>query len=186
MNNAEKILTYLNQKLNTRIELTLYGRAAIFLGFDHAPDEYALSRDVDAVFWRGQAEMLLETTNFWEAINAVNADFVDQELYISHFFEEDQVILRPVWQKQRVKLKPVWDHLDLYRLGDVDLLLSKLMRDDPIDHEDAIFICTQGHLDIATVTRAIQDARIPGIPEIHEQFTLASQRLLHALKLREE
>jgi hypothetical protein len=181
MNNAETILTHLDRKLNTRIELTLYGRAALALGFDHPPDEYALSRDVDAVFWKGQAEMLLETTNFWEAVNDINNELADQELYISHFFEEDQVILRPDWRAHRVTVKGAWHYLDLFRLGDIDLLLSKLMRDDPIDHQDALFIYEQGHLDVTTVTRAFQAARFPDIPEIYEQFTLASRRLLKAI-----
>ncbi len=64
MNNAEKILTALDRKLTASVELTLYGRAALFLGFEHPPAEYALSRDVDAVLWKGQAEMLLEILNF--------------------------------------------------------------------------------------------------------------------------
>jgi hypothetical protein len=181
MNNAEIILACLDQKLNARIELTLYGRAALLLGFESPPDEYALSRDVDAVFWKGQAEMLFETTNFWTAVNEVNHELTDQELYISHFFEEDQVILRQDWRIQRIQVKGSWKHLDLSRLGDIDLLLSKLMRDDPIDLEDAMFIYEQGHLDIATLTQAFQDARIPDIAEIKEQFVLASHRFLHAI-----
>lgn len=186
MNNAEMILTCLDQKLNARIELTLYGRAALFLGFKYPPDAYALSRDVDAVLWKGQAEMLLETTNFWEAVNDVNEELTDQELYISHFFEEDQVILRPDWRTYRVNVKGSWNHLDLSRLGDIDLLLSKLMRDDPIDLGDAMFIYEQGHLEIATVIQAFQDARIPNIPEIQEQFALASRRFLQAISSKQK
>ncbi|MCP4398330.1 MAG: hypothetical protein GY801_13660 [bacterium] len=182
MNNAERILTALDRKLNACVELTLYGRAALFLGFESPPQEYALSKDVDAVFWKGQAEMLLETTNFWEAVNAVNRELADQELYISHFFEETQVILRPNWREQRVKINQSWNTLILYRLGDIDLLLSKLMRDDPIDLEDALFIYEHGTLDTETLKRAFQETRIPDIPEIKEQFELASQRFLRSIK----
>ncbi len=121
MNNAEMILTALDRKLNSRIELTLYGRAALSLGFESPSKEYALSKDVDAVLWKGQAEMLLETTNFWEAVNTVNQELADQELYISHFFEETQVILRPNWRKQRVKIHRDWNNLIPFRLGDIDL-----------------------------------------------------------------
>lgn len=181
MNNAEIILTSLDRKLATRVELTLYGRAALSLGFDNPPQEFALSRDVDAVLWMGQAEMLLETSNFWEAVNEVNEALTDQELYISHFFEEEQVILRPDWRNQRINITHSWNHLTLYRLGDIDLLLSKLMRDDPIDHQDALFIYQQGRLDVTTVIQALHDARVPDIPEIQEQFMLASRRFLQAI-----
>jgi hypothetical protein len=66
--------------LTKRVELTLYGRAALHLGFPQAPPEHAMSRDVDAVLWLGQAEELQEKTNFWEAIERVNQELSDQEL----------------------------------------------------------------------------------------------------------
>ena len=98
MTNAQRILALLDTQLTSRIELTLYGRAALHLGFPNAPREQALSRDVDAVFWLGQAEELSEKTNFWEAIEVVNRELADQELYISHFFTENQVVLLPDWR----------------------------------------------------------------------------------------
>ena len=58
------------------------------------------------------------------------------------------------------------------------------MRNDPIDLEDAMFIYEHGHLNIATVTQAFQDARIPDIPEIQEEFTLASRRFLQFISER--
>lgn len=65
MTNAEKILTALDEELTSRIDLTLYGRAALHLGFPQSPKEHGLSHDVDAVFWVGQAEELNEKSNFW-------------------------------------------------------------------------------------------------------------------------
>jgi hypothetical protein len=96
MTNAQRILMLLDAQLTSRIDLTLYGRAALHLGFPSAPEEHALSRDVDAVLWLGQAEELSEKTNFWNAIEHVNQELADQELYISHFFTESQVILLPL------------------------------------------------------------------------------------------
>jgi len=181
MTNAERILAGLDEKLTAMVELTLYGRAALHLGFDQAMDEHALSRDIDAVLWTGQAEEMNETTNFWPAIDALNKELADQELYISHFFTEDQVILLPDWRKNRVRITGPWKHLELYRLGDIDLLLSKLMRDDPIDRTDALFIVTRAGLTPADVKQAIREARVPDVPEIREQFQLSSKRLLHSL-----
>ena len=181
MTNAEKILTLLGEKLSSPVELTLYGRAALQLGFEHAPDDYAHSRDVDAVLWLDQAEDLNRTTNFWEAVDAVNSELADQELYISHFFVEDQVILRPDWRENRVQLPGQWGRLRLYRLGNSDMLLSKLMRDDPLDQSDARFIAERGGLSPAAIREIIAAARIPDITEIREQFELASRRLLDSL-----
>jgi len=181
MTNAERILAFLDEQLTSPVELTLYGRAALHLGFPETPREYALSRDVDAVLWLGQAEELNQQTNFWDAIERVNRELADQELYISHFFTEDQVILRPDWRSNRVALQGEWKHLELYRLGDTDLLLSKLMRDDPIDRGDAQFIARVAKLGVSDITSAIADARVPESPDIQEQFALASQKLLETL-----
>jgi hypothetical protein len=58
MSNAERILRALDSHLNQVVELTLYGRAALQLGFPNPPEEYARSHDVDVVLWLGQAEEL--------------------------------------------------------------------------------------------------------------------------------
>lgn len=72
MTNAELLLQSLDERLNEPVELTLYERAALHLGFPNPPAEYALSRDVDAVLWIGQAEHLAENGNFWDAIEEVS------------------------------------------------------------------------------------------------------------------
>jgi len=178
MTNAERLLAAVDERLNGRVELTLYGRAALHLGFLNPPKDYALSRDVDAVLWIGQAEELIEHTNFWEVIEEVNVMFADQELYISHFFEESQVILTQEWRSKRVPVKGPWKNLDLFRLGNEDLFLSKLMRDDPIDRMDAQFIIDSGQFTQAQIRNVIQCARIPPVPEIVEQFERCSRRFM--------
>ena len=183
--NAQTILNELDARLEVAVELTLYGRAAIQLGFSNPPEETLLSLDVDAVFWLGQAEQLNEQTNFWEAVEQVNRYLGNQGLYISHFFTEDMVILRPCWREKRQRISSAWDKLVLYRLSDVDLLLSKLMRDDPQDQQDAWFIIQSASLSMAEVQRAIQDARVPNVPELAEQFEQASTRLLKRLSADE-
>jgi len=178
MTNAEKLLHAVDERLTGPVELTLYGRAALHLGFVNPPPDYALSRDVDAVLWIGQAEAMIEHTNFWAVIDEVNLLFADQELYISHFFEESQVILTPEWRSKRVPVRGTWKNLKLFRLGNEDLFLSKLMRDDPIDRMDAEFIISAGPLSQVQIVSAIRAARIPPIPEIAEQFERCSKRFL--------
>ena len=73
MSNARRILDGLDARLEQDVELTLYGRAALHLGFDNAPEEFAWSKDVDAVLWLGQAEELAERTGFWDATSDQDA-----------------------------------------------------------------------------------------------------------------
>jgi hypothetical protein len=55
MNNAMKILNLLDRKLDSEVELVLYGRAALVLGFENPLKEFALSKDVDAIFQIGRS-----------------------------------------------------------------------------------------------------------------------------------
>lgn len=176
--NALTILRALDERLDASVELTLYGRAAIQLGYRNPPDDVLLSLDVDAVFWIGQAEQLNEETNFWQSIEEVNRTLSKDGLYISHFFTEDMVILRECWKQAREVINLKFSRLNLYRLSDIDLLLSKLMRDDPQDLQDALFIVRSAGLTASDIRQALQDARFPSVPEVVEQFRAASDRLL--------
>lgn len=178
MNNAEQILRSLDAKLETNVELTLFGRAALQLGFEHPLADYALSQDVDAVLWIGQAEELNSSTNFWPAVEHVNAELIDSGLYISHFFVEDQIILRPEWRAHRKSITGNYSKLILYRLADEDLFLSKLMRDDPVDRQDALFILRHAGFDRDRITGIMNSARIPDVAEIQEQFRTACRKIL--------
>lgn len=178
---AVRILTELNRRLAQSVDLTLYGRAAFQLGFESPPEEFSQSLDVDAVLWVGQAEELLESTNFWDALEEVNEALAPDGLYMSHLFVEDQVILTPEWRQQRKEVSGSWSNLDLHRLGDEDLFLSKLMRDDPQDRHDALFIVERRGWRGDDIESLLERARVPDIPELEEQFALASEKLLRAL-----
>lgn len=178
MNNAETILWALDTRLTTRIELTLYGRAALQLGFPEPLSEYAQSMDVDGVLWLGQAEELLHGSNFWTAVDLTNRELAPQGLYISHFFEESQLVLTSSWRQQRVPIQGPWNHLCLLRLGDKDLFLTKLMRYDPIDVADAQFILDRSGMTRKDIRDLISLACLPNIAEIKEQFALCSKRFV--------
>lgn len=175
MNHAATILEVLDRHLQGRVELTLFGRAALSLGFADAPQEYGLSLDVDGVLWDGQAEQLLEQTNFWAAVEQANHELAPSRLYVSHFFQETQVILTPSWRDHRCPLAGPWRHLQLFRLGDADLFLTKLMRFDPQDLADARFIANRAGWSRAQVAGLLREARVPDIPEVREQFDLCSR-----------
>jgi hypothetical protein len=178
--NAHRILATLDALLDSKVDLTLYGRAALHLGLPNAPEEVAYSRDVDAVLWMGQAETLAETTNFWEALEMTNDALASDGLYISHLFEESQVILRPEWRQERAPVAGGWIHLEIFRLADPDLLLSKLMRDDPQDLRDALTIASAAPMNLAEIETAIEKAVVPALAEIEEQFAICRRKFLTA------
>lgn len=178
---ADRILGELDQRLHEPVELTLYGRAAFLLGFENPPAQFSQSLDVDAVLWLGQAETLSQTSNFWQAIEETNSALAPEGLYMSHLFVEDQVILTPDWLAQRAPIENDWPNLVLYRLSDEDLLLSKLMRDDQQDQQDALFIVLRRNWDRDFLDDLFARARIPKIAEINEQFEIASAKLRKAV-----
>lgn len=49
MSNAERIVRSLDQHLDHEVSLVIYGRAAIALGFDAAPESVKRSLDIDAI-----------------------------------------------------------------------------------------------------------------------------------------
>jgi hypothetical protein len=85
-------------------------------------------------------------------------------------------------QRILVQIPGPYSRLKLSRLSDLDLLLSKLMRDDPQDRQDALFIVRTAGLDFPRIEAALQDARLPDSPEIREQFAAASRYLFDALR----
>lgn len=183
VNNAERILAALDDKLHHEIEVTLYDHAALTLGFEDVPEEFGQSRDIDGVLWIGQAEELAEKTNFWDAVQELNEEFRDQELYISHLFQEDQLILSRDWKSKRKRFEGLWKKLKVYRLADSDLFLTKLMRQDSEDIADAKFIARRAGWSDNEIVEIMSKARFPEISEIKEQFAGAAA---HFLKWRHQ
>ncbi len=175
---AHRILSELDSHLDSSVELTLYRRAAFFLGFPDPPPQFSQSLDVDAILWLGQADDLEAHTNFWDALEKTNLALESQGYYMSHLFEEDQVILTEDWKQQRVPICGTWAHLNLARLSDKDLLLSKLMRDDPQDRKDALFIVRRNSWSEGDLTGFFAEAVIPELQEIREEFEKANAALL--------
>lgn len=172
MSNAERLLRRLDELLDVHVDLTLYGRAALLLGYPDPKQEYALSQDVDAVLWIGQAEELERSGNFWAALEQVNDEFEDDGLYMTHLFDEDQVVLRPTWRDERVAIAGSFRRLVLHRLADADLLLSKMMRYDPTDLDDLAFVVSRSRLGPDDVAGIVGQARLPDSEEIREQVGL--------------
>ncbi len=65
MNNPERILKELDQRLNGPVELTIYGRAAIALGFPANLPHHGQTHDVDAIVPRDEVAALQRNADFW-------------------------------------------------------------------------------------------------------------------------
>ena len=178
--NPDRLLAYLDNGLNASIELTLFGRAALALGFPgHA--NYARTVDVDVILATGQAETLLQSTNFWEIVEKLNEHYAAEGLYMTHFFEESQVVLRTEWLTGRMVLPRTFHNIKLFRPANEDLFLTKCMRYDPIDLDDAFFICRESGWTSADIRKLLDQATIPALPELREQVDLCIQEVIRRL-----
>jgi hypothetical protein len=92
--NPERLLLALDEALDHPVQLILYGRSALWLGFEHPPVEAASTFDVDAIIPESQVQVLANDSGFWDARDTVNLKFKADGLYITHLFPESEVFLR--------------------------------------------------------------------------------------------
>lgn len=177
--NPARLLEFIDERLNASLEITIFGRSALSMRFPDNP-LYGRTVDVDVILHHGQAEALLDQTNFWDVVDQLNNHFCSENLYMTHFFDEQQLVLRPDWQRHRTPVKPTYQNLRVFLPADEDLFLTKLMRYDPIDLEDARAIATAADWGKDRVKKIIESARVPDIPELKEQFRLCTKAFLSA------
>jgi hypothetical protein len=172
MINAERILGTLDHHLDHAVSLVIYGRAAIALGFDNAPETVARSLDVDAIIPVSETTRLREDANFWDAQDATNHELAKDGLYITHLFEADQVFLRRDWEEHLVPVtRPQTRWLRLFRPATLDLLLTKMMRgEDPQDLADIAFLIRHDQLSPAQIEDAFAAVVIPDLQELRDAF----------------
>jgi hypothetical protein len=93
----ELLLLALDEALDHEVRLIIYGRSAIWLGFNNPPTAAATTQDVDAIIPNEQVQTLADDMRFWDARDAVNERFKSEGLYITHLFPESEVFLRRQW-----------------------------------------------------------------------------------------
>lgn len=165
MSNPEIILSTLDRHLGRPVELTLYGRAALMLGFPDPRPEHATTKDVDAILPLAQIEVLRVESWFWDAQEATNEELRPRGLYITHLFSETDVFLRPDWLGHRVRIQRDFTKLTLYRPATTDLILTKMMRDDPSDLADIEFLLAREPISLSQLEAALQAVRLPELEE---------------------
>ena len=166
------ILGCLDSHLTRPTRLILYGRAALALGFPNPRSEFFSTMDVDAILPELELATVEADEQFWNALNATNEELKDTGLYLTHLFTDSQVILSGDWLSNIVPIEsPEYRFLNLCRPSTDDLLLTKMMRIDPQDRSDMVFLLENGNFTgPARLDELFDKAKIPQIPEIQEAF----------------
>lgn len=93
MNNPLRILQAVDAKLDQPVEFFLFGRAALVPGFADPPPEASATYDVDGIIPRDLLATLRVNDQWWMAVKAANDELEVDGLYLTHLFDEDQIIL---------------------------------------------------------------------------------------------
>jgi len=179
VNNPLLILQTLDRHLDHPVELTLYGRGALALGFPSHEAKHETTQDVDAIIPLVQLDELRADGQFWDARDATNAELAERGLYLTHLFTEADVFLRPEWLSRRLPILSSFAHLRLLRPATIDFILTKMMRgDDREDLSDIEFLLRQEPITEAELRTAFGCARLPEIQELHDAFRAARPKVL--------
>lgn len=175
-NNPAQVILALDREMDHEIDLVIYGRAALSLGFDPAPVECHTTQDVDAIISFSQLSKIMDDHRFWDALEKANKSLEPSGLYMTHLFSEDQVFLRPDWEEHIVPItNPKTRFLKLFRPHTIDLILSKMMRgNDALDMADIAFLASREKITSGQIEEAFRMVRIPNVSDFHDAFTRAA------------
>lgn len=175
VDNPSRILRVLDEKLDHDVELTVIGKSALWLGYDDAPESFGATLDVDGVVPEIQSAALDEDLSFWKSLAKANEELERIGIYLTHIFEERQIIFRAQWVSERVALRrpPDLRHLRLFRPATLDLILSKMMRgNDPQHLEEIAWLIQHDRIHRRDLMAAFDVAKVPQedcIPELFAQ-----------------
>lgn len=181
VDNPGRIRLALDKKLDHKVELTLIGKSAMWLGYDDAPKHFGVTLDVDSVVPERESAAFDVDAQFWDSLTAANAELATHGLYLTHIFEERQIILRENWMDQRVVLhRPAGlMHIRLLRPATIDLILTKMMRGaDPQHLEEIAWMAQHDRIKRAELIAAFQVAQVPEDAEILALFETAKPLVL--------
>ncbi len=186
MDNPSLILQTVDKHLDHEVRLVIYGRAALWLGFEAPPPEAARTQDVDAIISAVQERELAADSRFWDAIEAANDELAARGLYITHLFSEREIFLRRQWQQSLVTVaRPVLRWLRLFRPATIDLVLSKMMRgNDPQDMADAQFMLRHDDITEEQLREAFAQMKPIELAELRDAFAKAKPLVLEMARGR--
>lgn len=180
MDNPSLILQTVDKHLDHEVRLVIYGRAAVWLGFDGSPPEAARTQDVDAIISTVQERELESDQRFWDAIEAANVELAARGLYNTHLFNEREVFLRRDWLKSIVPITRLnLRQLKLFQPATIDLVLSKMMRgSDPQDMADAEFMIRHDRITEPQLLEAFAQMKPIELVELRDAFAKAKPIVL--------
>jgi hypothetical protein len=171
LSNPERILRVLDSHLERETRIVLFGRAALAMGFGSAGIRFGKTVDVDAILPTVEMEKIEADDQFWKAIELTNKSLVPDGLYISHLFTDKQVALTPDWLSKIVPIEANgFKNLRLFRPSSVDLVLTKMMRNDRQDIEDIRFILAHERVERADIEKAFAAVRPHEVRELQQIF----------------
>ncbi|MBM3882793.1 MAG: hypothetical protein FJ387_24230 [Verrucomicrobia bacterium] len=178
--NPERLLLALDESLDHQVQLIIYGRSALWLGFHHPPAVAAATFDVDAIVPDARVRALADDSRFWDARDAVNRRFKAEGLYITHLFPESEVFLRRDWAEHIIPITRLrLSHLDLFRPATLDLVLTKMMRgNDEQDMADAEFMIRHDRITEGQLIEAFSRMNPVGLVELRDAFARAKPVVL--------
>jgi hypothetical protein len=185
MNNPLRILQTLDRHLAASAEITLFGRAALALGYATSPPAFSATHDVDLILPLSWLAAEDENLDFWEAQQRSNAELQPDGLYLTHLFRELEIILTPDWLSRRVRLPLGFRRLSVFRPATLDLILTKMARGDENDFDDIEFLLKREPLTADQLGTAFARARVPDVPEIQALFRAAQPKVLALVQARE-
>jgi hypothetical protein len=178
VNNPLLILQALDRHLTQPAELTIFGRAALALGFSDSSPQFATTEDVDAILPLSWLAATDENLDFWQAQQKTNVELESAGLYITHLFREVEIILTPDWLLRRVCLPLELSNLTVFRPSVLDLILTKMARGDENDLADIRFLLQQDRLSPGALLNAFEAARVPDVPEVRHLFRITQPKVL--------
>lgn len=168
--NPTKILQCLDWHLTRETAITIYGRAALALGFPPSQPQFTATLDVDLILPEVQLNSIDADEQFWQAVERVNSELDSSGLYLTHLFVDTQIILSPNWADDRQGIAFPATHLRILRPSVEDLILSKMMRTDPQDREDIRFLTSQPEFSESVLHSKLAVANVPPVSEIESAF----------------
>ena len=168
--NPIKILKALDSHLTDSIELVVYGKSAIYLLFPE-DEKIGVTNDLDLIVPEVKISVFDKRLDFWDAVEKTNKELENLGLYLSHIFDEHQIILHPDWFKSKIEIESMsFKNLSVFTPNPLDLIITKMMRVDPQDRNDILLILEKSSIQEKDLFKRIDEAVCPDIAEIKDAF----------------